>query len=74
VFAVAITGVFSDPPAADEVPLPWHPNGASRTNLVKPCVAKCSWICELQTNAVLEVRGHAPAAQLKSILARVGVQ
>jgi mRNA-degrading endonuclease toxin of MazEF toxin-antitoxin module len=73
-FAVAITGSFSDPPAADEVPLPWHPKGASRTNLVRPCVAKCSWICELQRSDVLEVRGHVPSAQLQAILERVAAR
>ena len=72
-FAVAITGTFSDPPAADEVALPWHPKGASRTNLVKPCVAKCSWICELQLSDVIEVRGHVPTVQLQAILERLAI-
>ena len=71
VFAVAITGSFNDPIADDEVALPWHPRGASRTNLTKPCVAKCPWLCELQTVDVLEVRGHVPALRLEAILKRL---
>jgi hypothetical protein len=72
-YAVAITGSFSDPVAADEVPLPWDSRGNSRTNLVKPCVAKCSWMCELKPFDVLEVRGHVPTAQLQMILARLSI-
>jgi mRNA-degrading endonuclease toxin of MazEF toxin-antitoxin module len=69
--AVAITGSFSDPPADDEVPLPWHSRGGSRTNLTKPCVAKCSWVRELLPTDVIEVRGHVPTALMESILERV---
>ena len=70
-FAVAITGEFGDPLGADEVVLPWHPRGTSRTRLTKPCVAKCSWICELAATDVVEVRGHVPAAELAAILTRL---
>jgi mRNA-degrading endonuclease toxin of MazEF toxin-antitoxin module len=70
-FAVAITGDFSEPLAAEEVALPWHPRGASRTRLTKPCVAKCSWLCELKAADVVEIRGHVPAAQLEDILKRL---
>jgi mRNA-degrading endonuclease toxin of MazEF toxin-antitoxin module len=70
-FAVAITGSFRDPPADDEVPLPWHSRGAARTNLTKPCVAKCSWLCRLRPADVIEVRGHVPTSELQTILERL---
>jgi hypothetical protein len=70
-FAVAVTGEYGDPLAADEVALPWHPRGTSRIRLTKPCVAKCSWICELAATDVIEVRGHVPAAELTAILERL---
>jgi hypothetical protein len=40
---VAITGEFADPPAHDEIPLPFDPTGKAKTGLRKPSVAKCSW-------------------------------
>ena len=69
--AVAITGEFSDPLEVDEVALPWHPRGSTPTRLTKPCIAKCSWLCELAPTDVIEVRGHLPAAVLEVILQRL---
>jgi mRNA-degrading endonuclease toxin of MazEF toxin-antitoxin module len=71
VFAVAITSQFREPVLSDEVALPWHLTGKSRTGLTKPCVAKCSWICKLDKLALVESRGHVPNAQLEQILARI---
>jgi hypothetical protein len=71
IVAVAITGDFDDPLTPDEIALPWHPQGTSRTRLTKPCVAKCNWLCEVKTEDVIEVRGHVPAAQLQAILTRL---
>jgi mRNA-degrading endonuclease toxin of MazEF toxin-antitoxin module len=71
VFAVAITSQFREPLPSDEVALPWHLTGKSRTGLTKPCVAKCSWICELDEGTIVESRGHVPNLQLEEILVRV---
>lgn len=71
VLAVAITGEFDDPPLADEILLPWHPQGNCRTRLKKRSVAKCSWVREIRKADVLEVRGHCPEAELERILDQV---
>ena len=69
--AVAITGQFSQPPASDEVMLPWHRHVMARTRLRKPSVAKCSWLCEITHEDVVEVKGCVPRSQMEQIIERV---
>jgi hypothetical protein len=69
---VAITGRFSDPLAADEVALPFHPGGQSNSGLRKPCVAKCSSLETLRLDQVVELLGFLRASTLHEILDRVG--
>jgi hypothetical protein len=71
VVAAAVTREIADPPADDEVLLPWHPSGKSRTRLRARCGAKCSWLREIKIADIVEVRGHCPSAELEQILARV---
>ena len=70
-YAVAITGRFEDPPAEDEVLLPWHRNGLAKTRLRKPCVAKCSWICEIRKDGVVEVKGFVPRECMEEIMRHI---
>jgi hypothetical protein len=69
--AAAVTKSVGDPPADDEVLLPWHPSGRCRTRLTVRCGAKCSWLREIKIADVAEIRGHCPAAELELILRRV---
>jgi hypothetical protein len=69
--AVAITGRFSNPLAADEVPLPHHPAGSAKTGLRKPCVAKCSWVVSLRPEDILEQKGFITTDKLTAILKRI---
>ena len=69
--AVAVTSRFREPLQDDEVLLPWHPAGNVRTKLRKPCVAKCSWLCQIAVTDVVEQRGFVPREQLREIIARV---
>jgi mRNA-degrading endonuclease toxin of MazEF toxin-antitoxin module len=70
--AVAITGHFSQPLAADEVALPYHPGGRASTGLRKPCVAKCSWLVTIQADDVLEPKGFLATQRLLAVLKAVG--
>jgi hypothetical protein len=72
IVAAAVTKGISNPPADDEVPLQWHPEGRCRTKLRMPCGVKCSWLCEVKLADIVEVRGHCPPAQLEHILEAVG--
>jgi hypothetical protein len=65
---VAITGSFSDPLKGDEVPLPYHPSGATNSSLRKPCVAKCSWLAELNLSDVIEIKGFISNERLIGVL------
>lgn len=69
--AVAITGQFTEPVAEDEVLLPWHPKGLAATRLRKPSIAKCSWLCEIQKEDVIEIKGTVPRSQMEQIIAYV---
>ena len=69
---IAITGEFDSPPSDDEVLLQWHPQGRCRTRLIKPCVAKCTWVRQLRMSDIVEVRGHVPPAEFEVILAKIG--
>lgn len=71
IVAVAITGVYSDPLASDEVPLPYHPQGKARTGLRKPCVAKCSWLVTILKTNILDVRGFLSNERLSVLLLKV---
>jgi len=68
---VAVTSIFHTPLQDDEVSLPWHATGAAKTSLVKPCVAKCSWLCEIKNESVVEVKGSVPSAQMAKIIAKI---
>ena len=68
---VAITSRFSEPLQDDEALLPWHPAGNVRTKLRKPCVAKCSWLCQIIVTEVVEQRGIVPREQMQEIVARI---
>jgi len=69
--AVAVTSRFREPLEDDEVLLPWYPAGNVRTKLRKPCVAKCSWLCQLAVTDVVGQRGIVPREQMQEIIARV---
>jgi mRNA-degrading endonuclease toxin of MazEF toxin-antitoxin module len=69
--AVAITGRFADPLAADEVALPYHPSGIATSGLRKPCVAKCAWLVELESEDVVERKGFLSNERLSAILQRI---
>jgi hypothetical protein len=69
--AVAITGRFSEPLAADEVTLPFHPRGRANSGLRKPCVAKCSWLETIEVNHVIEPMGFVSASIMRAILERI---
>lgn len=70
-FAIAVTSSFRAPLEPDEILLPWHPNGRVRTGLVKPCVAKCSWLCEMEKSEIVEVRGRVPSDIMEELLRRI---
>ena len=72
--AVAITGEFSEPLQADEVLLPWHPQGRCKSGLTKPCVAKCSWMRQLLLADVIEVKGHLRGKELDDVVTEVGLE
>ena len=74
IIGVAITSQFVEPLQPDEVRLSWHPRGGTRTGLSLPCVAKCSWLCEIDKSDVIEFKGVLPPAQLEQILNRVGIK
>jgi mRNA-degrading endonuclease toxin of MazEF toxin-antitoxin module len=69
--AVAITSQFSDPLAADEVALPYHPGGRSGSGLTRPCVAKCSWLVVLRLGDVQAQKGYLSTERLAAILTAV---
>ncbi|MCH7751880.1 MAG: type II toxin-antitoxin system PemK/MazF family toxin [Planctomycetes bacterium] len=71
VVGTAITSVFSEPLQVDEVALPWHASGFARTSLTKPCVAKCSWLCEIAKGRIIETKGSVLSAQMKEIIEKV---
>ena len=73
-FAVAITGVFDEPLQDDEVLLPWHPSGKCKSGLVKPCIAKCSWLRQLLVTDVIEVKGHLRGHELDAVVAISGME
>jgi hypothetical protein len=68
---VAITGSFSEPLAKDEVALPYHPSGTASSGLRKPCVAKCSWLVELNGVDVVDLKGHLSKERLIAVLNRI---
>ena len=66
--AVAITTTFPDPPPDDHVLLPWHPNGAVRTRLNRPCAAACSWLVQITESDVMRVGGVVPPELMRTIV------
>jgi hypothetical protein len=73
-YAVAITGEFSEPLAADEIPLPWDANRRCKTGLVKRCVAKCSWMREIPLTDVIEIKGHLSGHLLDVVVTLSGLE
>ena len=72
--AVAITSKFDDPPKEDDVSLPWHRDGLSRTKLRKMCVAKCYWLCQIKVDHIVDFQGVVPPDQLALIIERLSAQ
>ena len=69
---VAVTTKFTEPLENDEVKLPWNVDHLKvRTRLTKPCVAKCSWLSEIEAAAVDSMAGVVPAEQMQAILERL---
>lgn len=73
-YAVAITGEFSKPLQADEVPLPWHPHGRCKSGLTKESVAKCTWMRQLLLTDVIEVKGHLRGKELDDVVSQAGIE
>lgn len=59
------------PMPADQVALPWHPSGQTRTKLRKPTFAVCSWLAEVALGDIQQVGGIVPPEQLAEIVAKV---
>ena len=70
--AMAITTSFGEPPPADHIPLPWHPQGRSITRLRKRSAAVLSWVIEIDAADLLEFGGDVPPALMIEILHRLG--
>ena len=71
--AVAITTTFPDSPPGDHVLLPWHPTGAVRTRLNRPCAAACSWLVRITESDVVRVGGIVPPELMRTIVERATV-
>jgi|ERR1019366_3646656 mRNA-degrading endonuclease toxin of MazEF toxin-antitoxin module len=57
---VTATTKFSEPLPADQVPLPWHREGKTRTQLRRPTVAVCSWQGKVAEKDILRYGGVVP--------------
>jgi PemK-like, MazF-like toxin of type II toxin-antitoxin system len=66
---VAVTSQFSNPLDNDEVALPWSANGLAMTQLRKPSVAKCSWLCVVEKSESVELKGIVRRDELTRIKA-----
>ena len=71
VVGVAVTSVFSEPLQDDEVALPWQVTGVARTSSTRPCVAKCSWLFEIEKQDDLEIKGSVPATHITEIIEKL---
>jgi len=69
--AMAVTTSFADPPPADHVPLPWHPQGRVMTKLRKRSAAVLSWLVEIDPADILELHGDVPTRLMSQILSRL---
>ena len=72
--AMAVTTTFPQPPPADHVELPWHPQGRVLTKLRKRSAAVLSWIVEIDLGDVIEFGGDVPVKVMRKILARLARQ
>lgn len=68
IVAVAATGTFSRPLAANRIEIPWHRGRHPITGLYKPCVAVCDWLIEFEVTAVEGHGGVVPRDVLRKIL------
>ena len=69
--AIAITTTFPDPPPADHIQLPWHPQGRVMTRLYKRSAAVLSWIVEIEPGDIESLGGDVPAALMIQLLERL---
>jgi len=73
-FLVAITGRENLPKtlSADHIPLPWYPQGHSKTGLDKDCAVHCRWTeRDIPQEKVDEIIGRAPGKKLEMIVDRI---
>jgi hypothetical protein len=66
--AMAVTTTVSDPPPADHVLLPWHPQGRVMTRLRRRSAAVLSWIVEVEPAEITDFYGDVPARLMTEIL------
>lgn len=59
------------PMPADQVAIPWHSSGQSRTKLKRPTFAVCSWVAEIAAGDIHQFGGIVPPEQLAEIVAKV---
>jgi mRNA-degrading endonuclease toxin of MazEF toxin-antitoxin module len=65
---VGITSTFPRKLPDDCVLLAYHPRGHPRTGLKKRCAAMCSWLVEIDEEAVHRYIGMASPRELEQIL------
>jgi mRNA-degrading endonuclease toxin of MazEF toxin-antitoxin module len=71
---IVVVGVSTNKdlaPEEEQVLLPWHPRGITRTKLKKPCYAVCSWLVSILETDIIDFAGFVPGAQLTAILTKI---
>jgi mRNA-degrading endonuclease toxin of MazEF toxin-antitoxin module len=71
IVAVAISTTFPDPAPDDHVELPWHSRAHPATRLARRSAAVCTWLVELRSSDIKEVKGFVPTATLLEVLKRL---
>jgi mRNA-degrading endonuclease toxin of MazEF toxin-antitoxin module len=65
---VTATTKFTEPLPADQIHLPWQPEGKVRTQLRQPTVAVCSWVGKILETDVLQYGGVVPPKVMVEII------
>ena len=65
---VAITTTFPDPPAANNVLLPWHPEGSVSTGLRKRSAVVLDWVRRIPPEGIIQKDGYVTNRLLQQIL------
>jgi hypothetical protein len=65
---VAISTTFPDPPAANNIPLPWHPLGNAATGLRKRSAVVLDWVRRMQPESIIQKDGYVTNELLKHVL------